>query len=188
MGKTSARPERRALPLDQVSIEELLGQIVINWNNFEGLCRILLCHLCGAPPGIKSLTNELNGSSLYFALKSAAAEAAHPEVRKIVECLAEGLNRLNEHRNYYVHGASSIDGVTGQGCLLLSASYAKGEVRIYENRVEKREMYEIACDCAGLGMEAFNLTSYLMLKERGQAPALPDMPFLPPKLEKTRHR
>jgi len=96
MGKGNGRPARRVLPLDDVSIEELLGRIIINWNNFEALCRSLLCHLCGSPQGIKSLTNELNGASLYFALRSAGTESGFPETRDFVDCLAEGLNRLNE--------------------------------------------------------------------------------------------
>ena len=184
--KIAGRPSRRLYALDDISIEELLGRIIITWNNFEAMCRDLLCDLCGNPPGIKSLTNELNGSSLYFALRSAAEGSAAPETREIVERLAEGLNRLNEHRNYYVHGASSRDFSSGSEMLVLKTSYAKGEIRVYEDRISKQEMLEISEDCAALSADVFNLVCYLRAKTKHHTPVFPDMPFLPPKLKKSR--
>jgi len=45
-----SRPDRRAPPLQGVSVAELLGRIIITWNNLEAACRDLLCFLCGHPP------------------------------------------------------------------------------------------------------------------------------------------
>lgn len=181
-----SRPDRRTPLLRDVSIAELLGRIIITWNNLEASCRSLLSFLCDHPPGIKSLTNELNGQSLYLALRSLGPHSVAPETQEIVEALAQGLQRLNDHRNYYVHGAMSVGGATGRETLTLTTSYAKGEIKIYEDIISKREMWEISEDAAILGLRAFDLCSYLMLKKQGLSPKLPDKPFLPPELKKTR--
>ncbi len=80
----------------------------------------------------------------------------------------------------------SIGGATGQETLTLTTSYAKGEIKIYEDTVSKHEMWEISEDAAILGLRAFDLCSYLMLKKQGLNPQLPERPFLPPELKKTR--
>ncbi|WP_165220016.1 hypothetical protein [Affinirhizobium pseudoryzae] len=186
MANDDSRPVRRAISLEETSVEELLGRIIINWNNFEAICRELLCQLCGRPPGIAALTNELHGSTLYLALKASASDNVAPELEETVTLLSNGLCRLIEHRNYYVHGSTSYGGQTGQESLRVRTSSAKAQIKVYEDDIDKRELYEIGCDCAELGMIAADVTFYLIAKRQGQPVSLPDKPFLPPRLRKSR--
>lgn len=176
------RPDRREYPLHDVSIEHLVGALVIAWNNAENCSKILLNRLLGHPPGIQVVTNELNGQSLWFAVRAASSGSIHLEIEDHVRQISIALERLNEHRNYFVHGSLAKEGEY----LVLRTEYAKGEVREYEDRVDKREMHQLVRDCEDIGMSAMDITAYLILKKMGRACSLPEMPFLPPQLDKTR--
>lgn len=176
------RPDRRKHSLVDISVEHLLGSIIINWNNLEKSSKLLLGHLLGNPKGIQSVTNELKGQSLWHALRAASTHCQHGEISTNIIQLSKAIEYLNEHRNYYVHGAISKNGES----LVLQSEYAKGEVRHYEDAIDKWEMWQIASDCEDIGMDAINLIAYLLLKKTGQHPELPDMHFLPPQLSRTR--
>ncbi|GAA5627438.1 hypothetical protein Brsp05_02727 [Brucella sp. NBRC 12953] len=176
------RPDRRQYPLHDISIEHLVGSLVIAWNNAENSSKLLLNRLLGSPPGIQAVTNELNGQSLWFALKAASSQSVHTEIEEHVRQISIALERLNEHRNYFVHGSLNKEGEH----LVLRTEYAKGEVREYEDRFDKQEIHQLVRDCDDIGMCAIDITAYLMLKKMDRASSLPDTPFLPPQLDKTR--
>ncbi len=176
------RPERREYSLVDVSFEHLLGCLIIAWNNAEKSSKLLLNYLLGHPPGIFAVTNELNGQSLWYALKASATTSAHQELSEHVLEIATAIERLNEHRNYYVHGAIEKKGQY----LVLRTEYAKSVIREYEDNIEKSEIFQLVSDCEDTGMAAIELTSYLILKRQGQSVSLPDRHFLPPQLNKTR--
>lgn len=176
------RPDRRQYPLHDFSIEHLVGSLVISWNNAENSSKLLLNRLLGSPPGIQAVTNELNGQSLWFALRAASSRSIHSEIEEHVRQISIALEWLNEHRNYFVHGSMQKEGEH----LVLRTEYAKGEVREYEDHVDKQEIHQLIRDCDDTGMCAIDITAYLMLKKMGRASSLPDKPFLPPQLDKTR--
>ncbi|WP_162929772.1 hypothetical protein [Brucella pseudintermedia] len=176
------RPDRRQYPLHDISIEHLVGSLVISWNNAENSSKLLLNRLLGGPAGIQAVTNELNGQSLWFALRAASSTSIHNEIEDHVRQLSIALERLNEHRNYFVHGSLSKEGEH----LVLRTEYAKGEVREYEDHIDKQEIHQLVRDCEDIGMNAIDITAYLILKKMGRASSLPDKPFLPPQLDKTR--
>ncbi len=159
-----------------------MGSLVIAWNNAENSSKLLLNRLLGSPPGIQAVTNELNGQSLWFALKAASSQSVHTEIEEHVRQISIALERLNEHRNYFVHGSLNKEGEH----LVLRTEYAKGEVREYEDRFDKQEIHQLVRDCDDIGMCAIDITAYLMLKKMDRASSLPDTPFLPPQLDKTR--
>lgn len=177
-----SRPDRRRYPLMDISFAHLLGELVMAWNNTENCCRMLLNHLLGQPNGVKSVTNELNGQSLWFALRALASSSAHPEIEPHIREISVSIERLNEHRNYFVHGAKEEHG----SFLILRTEYAKGEIREYEDKIDKQEMHQLIRDCEDMGMCALNIIAYLMLKRQDPLTSLPEMPFLPPQLDKTR--
>src|SRR5690606_11954184 len=119
--------------------EHLVGSLVISWNNAENCSKLLLNHLLGTPAGIQAVTNELNGQSLWFALRAASSKSVHNEIEDHVRLISVALERLNEHRNYFVHGSLSKEGEH----LVLRTEYAKGEIRAYEDRVDKQEIYQL---------------------------------------------
>jgi len=176
------RPDRRQYPLHDISIEHLVGSLVISWNNAENSSKLLLNRLLGSPAGIQAVTNELNGQSLWFALRAASSRSMHHEIEEHVRQISIALERLNEHRNYFVHGSLKKEGEH----LVLRTEYAKGEVREYEDRVDKQEILQLVRDCDDIGMCAIDIIAYLILKKMGRASSLPDKPFLPPQLDKTR--
>lgn len=106
----------------------------------------------------------------------------HHEIEEHVRQISIALERLNEHRNYFVHGSLKKEGEH----LVLRTEYAKGEVREYEDRVDKQEILQLVRDCDDIGMCAIDIIAYLILKKMGRASSLPDKPFLPPQLDKTR--
>lgn len=179
-----SRPDRRVPYLGEVSIEALLGSVVISWNNFEALCRELLKELSGNAPPVDALTAELGGMLLYNALRAVSRVSGAPELRDAIDELAEAFDRLREHRNYYIHGASSAS----DQHLALRDKTAKTKICVFEDEISKEEIYLVSADCEELALFAFEMWSYLRLKRQDRQTEWRSMPFLPPKLAKNHRR
>jgi hypothetical protein len=167
-------------PPQHDDILRMLGEIVICWNNLEGVARHLLVNLCEGSRTIDVLTAQLTCEQMTFALSAAAKLSAPTKLVGEIEFVANQMHDLRNYRNDYVHGIT-YSGAEGGGLgAKINNVKARGHLTKHEQVVSPYDMYLVKEAISRLGIYAFEISAMLMFPENMGTPLTsPQRPVLP---------
>lgn len=161
-----------------------LGHLTINWNFAEAWLRTLLASLVKQPFVGDILTTELGAVGIENALGAFATHVVSEDQGNAMKHAAKLYGRLRGYRNYYIHGTIyHLDGTdTGHAV----AHSAKGSLKKHGARLKAFQITEMSQRCRALGMYVRQIHANVNQTplDGGGPPPLPDMPPLPPEVDK----
>jgi len=118
------------------------GELIITWNQAEGVLRNLLMSVCGRSPATYILTAELGSRGLTDGL-NAIAVTQNENVKEAILAVVILYDRLREYRNYYVHGLTAIGVRNGVGFGSANMASAKGKLGFSTDEVPVEQLDDL---------------------------------------------
>lgn len=185
---------RHLIPSD-ITPEILLariGQMVLRWNNLEGLMQALLTLFVGGSRITEILVSGMGNMTLVDTLQTIVNDSGPPEMLTHIKLAIEFYDCLREYRNYYVHSARSIRlNEDLEFCIEVAQVTAKLKLKTHHEMLREDQIV----DLLHYIRTAENFTHRLYVYSwwlkhkplwRAPPPSLPGMPRLPRRLQKPR--
>lgn len=111
-------------------IHQVLGEIIVLWNDCEGRLREMVIWLSGGRSVANlALTAHMTAKALADALPALTGSKSE-QIREHFEWFAKGVDILREHRNYYAHGVGFVSVGMVDPDTVAWVSHVTGKLRV----------------------------------------------------------